>query len=138
MTESTPPESSHAQPPAFVAIVFATLAGGLGPGVFMTITASPGSRGSPLYGLLLPWTILPFLLAIGAGWRARFHSSGKNLAIVTVVAAVAGLAVYLYGLLIHPNGAQNTQLFQWVPAVQLLLILRLALRAWQAPRPPKS
>lgn len=132
MAEPTPPENPHALPPALVAILFASLAGGLGPGVFMTLTVSPGVKGAPLYGLLLPWTVLPFLLAVSAGWRARFHSSARNLAIATVVAAAGGLAAYLYGLLFHPNGAQNTQLFKWVPAVQMLLILRVALRAWQA------
>lgn len=132
MSESKPPDNPHALPPALVVILFATLAGGLGPGVFMTLTGGPGSRGTPLHGLLLPWTILPFLVAVGVGWKARFHPSAKTLAIVTSIAAAGGLSVYLYGLLIHPAGAENTQLFKWVPAVQLLLIVRVALRAWQA------
>ena len=135
MAVTTPPENPHALPPALVAILFAALAGGLGPGIFMTLTASPGSRGSPLNGLLLPWTILPFLIAVGVGWRSRFQPPVRTLAIVTVIAAVGGLSVYLYVLLFHPNGAQNTELFRWVPAVQMLLILRVARRTWRAFRP---
>lgn len=138
MSEPTTPENPHALPPAMVAILFAALAGGVGPGVFLTLTGAPGSRGSPLHGLLLPWTIIPFFLAVGVGWRSRFTAQARTLAIVTVIAATAGLAVYLYGLLIHPDGAQNIQLFQWVPAVQLLLLVRITLRTWQAGTPAAS
>ena len=133
MSASSPPENPHALPPRLVAILFAALAGGLGPGVFMTLTAAPGNRGSPLHGLLLPWTILPFLLAVGVGWRARFQPQADRLAIVTVIAAAGGLGTYLYGLLIHPQGAQNVDLFRWVPMIQLLLIVRVAQRTWRAP-----
>lgn len=138
MSEPTTSENPHALPPAMVAILFAALAGGVGPGVFLTLTGAPGSRGSPLHGLLLPWTVVPFFLAVGVGWRARSTPQARTLATVTVVAATAGLMVYLYGLLIHPNGAQNIGLFKWVPAVQLLLMVRIALRTWQAGTPATS
>lgn len=131
MSVSSPPDNPHALPPRLVAILFAAVAGGVGPGVFMTLTAAPGNRGSPLHGLLLPWTILPFLLAVAAGWRARFQPRADRLAVVTVIAAAAGLGTYLWGLLIHPQGAQNVELFRWVPMVQLLLILRVARSTWR-------
>jgi len=131
----TPPENAHAVPPVLVAILFATMAGSLGPGAIITLTSGPGNHGSPLNGLLLPWSIAPFFVAVTAGWRARYHPRCRNLAIATVVAAAGGTIAYLYGLLLHPDGAQNIQLFKWVPAVQLLLILRLALRAWQSVPP---
>lgn len=138
MSVSTPTENPHALPPALVAILFGAFAGGLGPGVFMTLTASPGTRGSPLNGLLLPWTILPFVVAVAVGWRCRFQRSARTLAVVTVIAAAGGLAGYLYGLLIHPNGAQNTDLFRWLPALQLLAILRIARRTWRTLPPPAA
>lgn len=135
MSDSKPPENPHALPPYFVVILFAALAGGLGPGIFMTLIGTPGTRGSPIFGLLLPWTVAPFLLAVGAGWKARLQPIARWLALVTTVAAVVGLGIYLYGLLFHPNGAQNTQLFLWVPAIQLLLVLRVAVRAIRTVKP---
>ena len=126
------PENPHALPTPFVVILFAALAGGVGPGVFMTLTSAPGNRGSPLYGLLLPWTVLPFGLAVAAGWRAREHRLCVPLAVVAAIAAGAGLTAYMYGLIIHPKGAQNTQLFGWIPALQLLVLARLSLRAFRS------
>ncbi len=138
MVEPASQTNPYALPPAVVAILFASLAGGIAPGVFMTMTAAPGGRGSPLYGLLLPWTVLPFMLALAGGWRAGLHPYGKTLAVATVVAGAGGVAGYFYGLLVHPDGAQNVQLFKWIPAVQLLLILRLALRAWRVGKVAKT
>ena len=135
MSAPIPPENPHALPPNFVIILFAALAGGLGPGIFMTLIGTPGTRSSPIFGLLLPWTVAPFLLAVRAGWSARKQPISRILAVLTTLAASGGFMTYLYGLLLDPNGAQNTQLFFWVPTVQLLMILRVAVRAFRDAKP---
>lgn len=64
-------QGEGALPGPLVGTLFAACLGGMVPGVYMTLVAAPGLQGSPLYGLLLPWTMLPFLLAVSAAWLAR-------------------------------------------------------------------
>lgn len=58
------PETVRAEeyqlPPDFIFVLCAALAGGLPAGIFTTLISEPGRAGSPIYGLLLPWGILPF------------------------------------------------------------------------------
>lgn len=123
-------------PPAYVGTLFGALLGGLVPGIYMTLVSAPGNSGSPVYGLILPWTILPFLLSVAAGWRARADlpvaGSIRNR---TVAAAALGAIGYTYLLLVHPNGARQVAVFLWLPLVQWGLLARALARAWRAARP---
>ncbi len=129
----------HALPAPFVAALFAALLGGMVPGIYMTLVSAPGNTGSPVYGMILPWTVLPFLLAVAAAWRARFAASGWKLARMAIAAALLGLGVYTYFMLFHPRGVRNIRVFLWLPLWQWLLMARpmtrCAFGAVPAPKP---
>jgi hypothetical protein len=112
--------------------LMAAALGALVPGILMTLVSAPGHRGSPVYGMLLPWILLPFLLAVAAGWRARHSPAVVGLAGWVVGVALGGIIVYSYGLLVHPQGYRNIVLFLWVPLWQCLLLTRPTLRAFRA------
>jgi hypothetical protein len=138
-----PPEegrsAEHQLPPGFVLVLFAALAGGLPAGIFTTLASEPGRPGSPIYGLLLPWGILPFFLVIVAGWRGRFSDRTRALGVATSVAAVLGLLAYGYAFLFLPRLADARKWFLFVPLWQWLLVARPALRcalAQKTPPPP--
>jgi hypothetical protein len=127
-----PPEDArpaeHQLPPGFVLVLFAALAGGLPAGIFTTLASEPGRPGSPIYGLLLPWGILPFFLVIVAGWRGRLSDRTRTLGIATSVAAALGLLAYGYAFLFLPRLADARKWFLLVPLWQWLLVARPALR----------
>lgn len=123
-------------PPAYVGTLFGALLGGLVPGIYMTLVSAPGNSGSPVYGLILPWTILPFLLSVAGGWRARADLAVAGaIQRMTVVAAVVGAAGYTYLLLVHPNGARHVSVFLWLPLCQWGLLVRPLMRSLRAARP---
>lgn len=129
----------HQLPPVFVGTLFASVLGGLVPGIYMTLVAAPGHQGSPVYGLLLPWSLLPFILAVSAGWVGRGMEEGKRLRFWAVVTAVLGVVVYTYYMLFHPRGVRNVQVFLFVPLWQWGLMARSMLRlvlAWRRQAPP--
>ena len=116
-------------PAQFVVTLFAALAGGLVPGMYMTVVSAPGNVGSPLFGLLLPWSVLPFAMAVVTAWRARWSPGGNRLKHFTIVAAVLGLGIYSYAILIHPQGVRNIKIFLWLPLWQWLLLAGPIFRA---------
>ena len=87
----------HQLPPDFIFLLCGSLAGGLPAGIFTTLISEPGRSGSPIYGLLLPWGILPFFLALVAGWRGRRSPALRRLAWFTSSASVVGLPAHLDG-----------------------------------------
>jgi hypothetical protein len=86
----------HQLPPDFIFVLCAALAGGLPAGIFTTLISEPGRSGSPIYGLLLPWGILPFFLVLVAGWQGRNSPGLRRLAWFTSAASVLGLLVHGY------------------------------------------
>jgi cytochrome c biogenesis factor len=127
-------EENHALPPAFVGTLFAALLGALVPGIYMTLVSAPGQTGSPVYGLLLPWSMLPFLLAVTSGWLARRLPEAQAVRLWTIIAAVLGLFAYTYYMLLHPRGVRNIQVFLFLPLWQWLMLSRALLRALLAAR----
>jgi hypothetical protein len=126
--------AAHQLPPVFVGTLFACLLGGMVPGIYMTLVAAPGYQGSPVYGLLLPWSLLPFMLATAAGWVGRNLPEGRLLRFWAVVAAVLGVVVYTYYMLFHPRGVRNVQVFLYLPLWQWLMMARAMMRsvlAWR-------
>ena len=113
----------HALPPRFVKTLFASLLGGMVPGIYMTIVSAPGNKGSPVFGILLPWTILPFMLAVASAWRARFADTAGKLAVRAAIAAVLGLVAYTYFMMFHPRGIRNINAFLWLPLWQWLVMV---------------
>ncbi len=134
-----PQPNPHALPPAFVGTLFSALLGGVIPGIYMTLVSAPGNSGSPIYGLILPWTVLPFLLAVASAWRGRFGPAAGRLRTRTVLVAVAGAALYTYFLLLHPEGHRNIRVFLWIPLWQWAVLARPMLAAVrQAPPDPQG
>ena len=127
-----PPE--HQLPPDFVFLLSAALAGGLPAGIFTTLVSEPGR--SPIYGLLLPWGILPFFLVLVAGWRGRRSPHLRRLAWFTSVAAALGLLAHGYAFLFLPGFHDARKWFLMVPLWQWVLIARPALRCAFGPSPP--
>jgi hypothetical protein len=126
--------AAHQLPPVFVGTLFACLLGGLIPGIYMTLVAAPGHQGSPVYGLLLPWSLLPFILAVAAGWVARGLDEGRSLRFWAVATALLGVGVYTYYMLFHPRGVRNVQVFLFLPLWQWGLMARSMMRcvlAWR-------
>jgi hypothetical protein len=118
----------HQLPPDFIFVLCAALAGGLPAGIFTTLISEPGRSGSPIYGLLLPWGVLPFFLVLVAGWRGR-HSPGlRRLAWFTSVASLVGLLAHGYAFLFLPGFHDARKWFLMVPLWQWVLIARPALR----------
>lgn len=132
--EVEPTAESYQLPPVFVGTLFACLLGALVPGIYMTLVAAPGYQGSPVYGLLLPWSLLPFILAIAAGWVGRGLDPARALRVWSVIAAVIGLGVYTYYMLIHPRGVRNLQVFLYLPLWQWLMMARPMMRSVLAGR----
>jgi len=136
-------QGEGALPGPLVGTLFAACLGGMVPGVYMTLVAAPGLQGSPLYGLLLPWTMLPFLLAVSAAWLARRLPEAGPLRWHVVGVAVAGSVAYTYLVMFHPRGVKNIKAFLYIPLWQWLLMARVMMRAvlaWRrslakAPRP---
>lgn len=130
--EPKPPEpgrpEEHQLPAGFLLVLVAALAGGLPAGIFTTLATEPGKAGSPIYGLLLPWDVLPFFIAIVAGWRGRLSDRARGLGIATALAAALGLVAYGYAFLFLPRLADARKWFLFVPLWQWLLIARPALR----------
>jgi hypothetical protein len=120
---------NHHLPPTFVVTLFAALLGGLVPGIYMTLVSAPGQTGSPVFGLLLPWSILPFFLAVVSGWRGRHSPVALSLSRRVVIAAVLGVLAYTYFMLIHPLGVRNVKVFLWLPLWQWLMMATLMVRA---------
>ena len=118
----------HQLAPDFIFVLCAALAGGLPAGVFTTLISEPGRSGSPIYGLLLPWGILPFFIVLVAGWRGR-HSPGlRRLAWFTSAASLLGLVVHGYAFLFLSGFHDARKWFLMVPLWQWALIARPALR----------
>lgn len=122
-------EAVHALPPLFVGTLFASLLGGCVPGVFMTLVSEPGQQGSPVYGLLLPWSILPFLLATSSGWLARDLPEARAVRNAAIFTAAAGLVLYCYFLLFDARGLRNIRAFLYIPFGQWLVLSRPMMRA---------
>lgn len=136
--DERPPE--HQLPPGFVFVLCAALGGGLPAGIFTTLVSEPGvqaGRGNPIYGLLLPWGILPFFVVLVAGWRGRFSTAVRRLGVFTTVAAVFGLLAYSYAFFILPKMDDARRWFLFVPLWQWALIAMPAMRCLLAP-PPDS
>ena len=125
---------SHALPPVFVGTLFACMLGALIPGIYMTLVAAPGYQGSPIYGLLLPWSLLPFVLATAAAWVGRGLDEARPLRLWAVIAACLGLFAYSYYMLIHPKGVKNLQVFLYLPLWQWLLMARAMMKSVLAGR----
>lgn len=119
-------------PTPFVVTLFAAILGALLPGVFMTLAASVRGGGSPLYGLLLPWTAVPFLLAVASAWKCRRAPACRVVAIWTVIAALLGAALYGYGFLFHKGDLPAARMFLWIPLWQCLLLTRATLRGFRS------
>jgi hypothetical protein len=84
--------------------------------------------------LLLPWSLLPFMLAVAAGWVGRTLPEGRLLRFWAVTAAVLGAVVYTYYMLFHPRGVRNVQVFLYLPLWQWLMMARAMMRsvlAWR-------
>lgn len=120
--------AEHQLPPDFIFLLCAALAGGLPAGIFTTLISEPGRSGSPIYGLLLPWGILPFFLVIVAGWRGRFSPGLRRLAWHTSVAACLGLLAHGYAFLFLHGFHDARKWFLMVPLWQWVLIARPSLR----------
>lgn len=118
----------HQLPPDFIFLLCGSLAGGLPAGIFTTLISEPGRSGSPIYGLLLPWGILPFFLALVAGWRGRRSPALRRLAWFTSSASVVGLLAHGYAFLFLPGFHDARKWFLMVPMWQWVLIARPALR----------
>ena len=118
-----------ALPGAMVGTLFAAGLGGMVPGVYMTMVAAPGLQGSPLHGLLLPWTMLPFLLAVSAAWLARRLPEAGPLRWHVVGVAIVGTAAYTYFIMFDPRGVKNIKAFLYIPLWQWLLMARPMMRA---------
>ncbi|MEI6342086.1 MAG: hypothetical protein WCR07_09020 [Verrucomicrobiota bacterium] len=125
-------QGEGALPGPFVGTLFAACLGGMVPGVYMTLVAAPGLQGSPLHGLLLPWTMLPFLLAVSAAWLSRRLPEASPLRWHVVGVAVAGACAYTYFVMFHPRGVKNIQAFLYIPLWQWLLMARSMVRAVMA------
>jgi len=125
-------QGEGALPGPFVGTLFAACLGGMVPGVYMTLVAAPGLQGSPLHGLLLPWTMLPFLLAVSAAWLSRRLPEASPLRWHVVGVAVAGSCAYTYFVMFHPRGVKNIQAFLYIPLWQWLLMARSMVRAVMA------
>lgn len=130
---TTASSSPHALPPDFVKTLFASLLGGMIPGIYMTLVSAPGNKGSPVYGMVLPWSVLPFLLAIAAAWRGRATASARRLGVMSVLAAVLGLVVYSWFMLFDARGIRNVRVFLWLPLWQWVLMVRPMTRCVFAP-----
>lgn len=122
-------QGEGALPGPMVGTLFAACLGGMVPGVYMTLVAAPGLQGSPLHGLLLPWTMLPFLLAVTAAWLSRRLPEAGPLRWHVVGVAIAGAAAYTYFVMFHPRGVKNIHAFLFVPLWQWLLMARPMMRA---------
>ena len=118
----------HQLPPDFIFVLCAALAGGLPAGIFTTLISEPGRSGSPIYGLLLPWGILPFFLVLVAGWQRRNSPDLRRLAWFTSAASVLGLLVHGYAFFFLPGFNDARKWFLIVPLWQWVLIARPALR----------
>lgn len=118
-------------PTMTVVTLFACALGALIPGVLMTLVVSPGNAGSPLYGLLLPWLVVPYALAGAAGWMARRTPLALSVAAWTVGVALLGVSVFIYGLLWDPKGNRNVTLFLWVPLWQCILLTHITLKVFR-------
>ena len=118
----------HQLPAGFVFVLVAALGGALPAGLFTTLATEPGRAGSPIYGLLLPWGILPFLLVIVAGWRGRQSSLIRHLGIATLLAALAGLMAYSYAFLFLSKLPDMRRWFLLVPLWQWAVIALPAIR----------
>lgn len=122
-------QGEGALPGPMVGTLFAACLGGMVPGVYMTLVAAPGLQGSPIHGLLLPWTMLPFLLAVTAAWLARRLPEAGPLRWHVVGVSAAGAAAYTYFVMFHPRGVKNIQAFLFIPLWQWLLMARPMMRA---------
>jgi len=118
----------HQLPPDFIFVLCAALAGGLPAGIFTTLISEPGRSGSPIYGLLLPWGILPFFLVLVAGWQGRNSPDLRRLAWFTSAASVLGLLAHYYAFFFLPGFNDARKWFLIVPLWQWVLIARPALR----------
>lgn len=134
-----PPIAPRPLPPTYVGTLFGALLGGLVPGIYMTLVSAPGNSGSPVYGLILPWTVVPFLLAVAGGWRARADLPvAASIRRMTVLAAVLGAVGYTYLLLLNPLGVRQVSVFLWLPLWQWGLLVRPLMRSLRAVRPAAS
>jgi hypothetical protein len=123
-TEANP----HAVPRHFLMVLCGAVFGALPAGVCMTLVSEPGRQGSPIYGLLLPWSILPFIVTLVAGWRGRFSQHVHKLAWMTLVAAILGAALQFYAFVFVPRVADARKWFLFVPLWQWAMIAGPALR----------
>jgi hypothetical protein len=127
--------AEHQLPGGFIFVLCAALGGGLPAGIFTTLISEPGRQGSPIYGLLLPWGVLPFFLVIVAGWRGRFSPGIRRLGVYTTIAAVLGLVAHGYAFLFLASPLDARKWFLFVPLWQWALIAMPALRCVLAPKP---
>jgi len=124
----------HALPGPLVGTLFASMLGAMVPGIYMTLVAAPGLQGSPVYGLMLPWTMLPFLLAVAAAWMSRKLPEARQVRLWCVVAAVVGAVVYSHYMLIDAKGVRNIRVFLYLPLWQWGMMARAMMRAVLAAR----
>ena len=118
----------HQLPPDFIFVLCAALAGGLPAGIFTTLISEPGRSGSPIYGLLLPWGILPFFLVLVAGWQGRNSPDLRRLAWCKSAASLLGLLAHGYAFFFLAGFHNARKWFLIVPLWQWALIARPALR----------
>lgn len=124
----------HALPGPLVGTLFASLLGAMVPGIYMTLVAAPGLQGSPVYGLLLPWSMLPFLLAVAAAWMSRKLPEARAVRLWCVLAAIIGAVVYSHYMLIDAKGVRNIRVFLYLPLWQWGMMARAMMRAVLAAR----
>ncbi|HTI71606.1 MAG TPA: hypothetical protein VMF06_16650 [Candidatus Limnocylindria bacterium] len=116
--------AAHQLPPAFVQAIFGCAVGALPVGLAITLVAAPGNQGSAVYGLLLPWSISPFILAITMAWKGRFLPHAALLGRRILFVGFLGAAIYGYAFLFARGPVDDRKWFAFVPLWQWLLLAR--------------
>ena len=109
-------------PPALVVAIFGALLGALPAGVSISSAAAPGNAGSAIYGLLLPWSILPFAAALVISWRGRSSPYISGLARRILIAGALGIVAYGYAFLFAAGKIDDRKWFALVPVWQWTIL----------------
>ncbi|HEX7653876.1 MAG TPA: hypothetical protein VF607_10235 [Verrucomicrobiae bacterium] len=122
----------HQLPPALVMAIFGAVLGALPAGLSISFAAAPGNQGSAVYGLLLPWSVLPFLAGLVVAWRARFTPWVPVLGRRILIAAGLGVLAYGYAFLFAQGPVNDRKWFAFVPLWQWAALARPMAQALMA------
>lgn len=127
---------SHRLPTPLVVAIFGALLGALPAGVGISAAAAPGNAGSAIYGLLLPWSILPFAAALVVAWRCRHSPHITSLGRRLVLAGALGAMAYGYAFLFAAGKVDDRKWFAYVPLWQWMTLALPLLKTLRTPSPP--